>query len=122
PVADARMRAESLHAFPYWSVKLNKMMWSLYVREEITLPNKYAAPMEAESFSDLPDAYVEVCEYDPLRDEGLLLAEALEKDNVRVETHCVRRAFHSYDLLATSDLTKAMMNIRVDALNRAFDN
>lgn len=120
PVADARMRAESLHAFPYWSVKLNKMMWSLYIRDEIDLPNKYAAPMEAESFKGLPDAYVEVCEYDPLRDEGLLFSEALQRDDVPVETHCVRHAFHSFDLLASSHLTKAMMETRTDALNRAF--
>lgn len=76
--------------------------------------------MEAESFKGLPDAYVEVCEYDPLRDEGLLFSEALQRDDVNVETHCVRHAFHSYDLLASSHLTKAMMKTRADALNQAF--
>ncbi|SFC57473.1 Acetyl esterase/lipase [Alkalibacterium subtropicum] len=120
PVSDARMRAESLHTFPFWSVKLNKMMWSLYIRDEVDLPNKYASPMEAASFAGLPDAYVEVCEYDPLRDEGLLFSEALQKDGVKVETHCVLHAFHSFDLLASSDLTKMMMQTRTEALNRAF--
>lgn len=120
PVTDVRMRAGSLHAFPFWSVKLNKMMWSLYIRDEVTLPNKYASPMEADSFAGLPDAYVEVCEYDPLRDEGLLFSKALQKDGVPVETHCVRHAFHSYDLIASSDLTKTMLKTRVAALNRAF--
>lgn len=120
PVMDVRMRAESLHEFPYWSVKLNKMMWALYVRDEVTMPNEYASPMEAESFEGLPAAYVEVCEYDPLRDEGLLFAKALDRDGVNVETHCVRNAFHSFDLLATSDLTQAMVEVRAAALNRAF--
>lgn len=121
PVTDVRMRAHSLHDFPFWSVKLNKMMWSLYIRNDMTLPNEYASPMEAESFEGLPETYVEVCEYDPLRDEGLLFAEALRKANIQVESHCVRNAFHSFDLFATSDLTEAMMNVRVDALNRAFN-
>ncbi|WP_423189058.1 alpha/beta hydrolase [Alkalibacterium sp. f15] len=120
PVTDARMRSKSLHEFPYWSVKLNKMMWSLYIREELSLPNEYASPMEADSFSGLPTAYIEVCEYDPLRDEGLLLAKALERAEVKVQTHCVQNAFHSFDLFAASELTKKTMNTRVRALNQAF--
>lgn len=120
PVTDVRMRAHSLHAFNFWSVKLNKMMWSLYIREEMTLPNEYASPMEASTFEGLPDAYIEVCEYDPLRDEGLLLGKALEKAGVNVQTHCVRNAFHSFDLIASSELTKHMMDIRVSALSKAF--
>ncbi|OJF94180.1 alpha/beta hydrolase [Alkalibacterium sp. 20] len=122
PVTDARMRSNSLHEFPYWSVKLNKMMWSLYIRDEITLPNEYASPMEADSFTGLPDAYVEVCEYDPLRDEGLLLAKALKRAGVKVQTHCVRNAFHSFDLFAASELTKETMDTRVEVLNKAFYN
>lgn len=120
PVTDARMRSKSLHDFPYWSVKLNKMMWSLYIRDEFTLPNEYASPMEADSFSGLPEAYIEVCENDPLRDEGLLLAKALERAGVKVQTHCVRNAFHSFDLFAASELTKKTVNTRVEALKQAF--
>lgn len=120
PVTDVRMRAKSLHEFSFWSVKLNKMMWSLYIRDELTLPNEYASPMEAESFKGLPEAYVEACEYDPMRDEGLLFAKALDDAGVKVETHCIRHAFHSFDFFVSSDLTRSIMDIRVNALNRAF--
>ncbi|MFO8068821.1 MAG: alpha/beta hydrolase [Alkalibacterium sp.] len=120
PVTDVRMRSKSLHEFPYWSVKLNKMMWSLYIRDELALPNEYASPMEADSFSGLPSAYVEVCEYDPLRDEGLLFAKALERAGIKVQTHCVPNAFHSFDLFAASELTKKTMKTRVEVLNQAF--
>ena len=122
PVTDARMRADSLHEFPFWSVRLNKMMWSLYIRDALTLPQKYASPMEADSFSGLPDAYVEVCEYDPLRDEGLLFAESLRKSGVKVDVHGIRNAFHSFDLFASSHLTRNAVEKRVDVLKNAFQH
>ena len=123
PVTDARMETSSMQEFdktPLWNSKLNEMMWSLYVRKDSETNQKYASPMEAESFECLPDAYVEVNEYDPLRDEGLEYAEKLKEAGSEVETYVVEKGVHGYDTKTQSDLARKYVKKRITALNKAF--
>lgn len=123
PVTDARMDTPSMKEFdstPVWSSRLNEMMWSLYVQDKPELHWKYASPLEAESFDSLPPAYVEVCEFDPLRDEGLLYADALHQSDVAVDVAFVPKATHGYDIPFVGDLAQAFKYRRLAALKRAF--
>lgn len=123
PVTDARMESPSMKEFddtPFWSSRLNEMMWSLYVREDRLADQKYAAPLEAESFADLPDTYMEVCEYDPLRDEGLIYAQKIEAAGSKVERHIIKGVTHGYDMALKSELALSSIDKRVHALINAF--
>lgn len=124
PVTDARMTTPSMQEFdstPVWSSRLNKMMWSLYVQDEPQLHRKYAAPLEEKHFDSLPPAYVEVCEFDPLRDEGLLYADALHQSDITVDVAFVPKALHGYDMAVKSDRSTAFKQRRLAALRRGFD-
>ncbi|MGA0095761.1 MAG: alpha/beta hydrolase fold domain-containing protein, partial [Burkholderiaceae bacterium] len=57
------------------------------------------APLHRAGFAGLPPAWVEGAEFDPLRDEGRLYAEALQGAGVPVELHDVAGAIHGYDLV-----------------------
>lgn len=83
---------------------------------------EYAAPMLASDFSDLPPAYVEVEEFDCLRDEGILYAQALRAAGVEVHLEDVHGTFHGFDFFTNRESSQTMVQKRVQALRKAFCN
>ncbi|MFT4882957.1 MAG: acetyl esterase [Natronomonas sp.] len=55
-----------------------------YVQSPVHNRNEYLAPLLADDLSGLPSATVVTAGFDPLRDEGIAYAEALEDDGVDV--------------------------------------
>ncbi len=130
PTTDRRLETESCRAFqdtPVWSTPLSKIMWEHYLgtSDEATIQSMeglaYASPLEAASLEGLPDAYVEVCEFDCLRDEGLAYAETLERTGAQVEVHQIDGAPHGADLAGPSGpIMREVAKWRLDALARAL--
>ena len=58
--------------------------------------NPYASPLCASDFSNLPPAFVQVAEFDPLRDEGLQYAEAMRDAGVAVRSLCYEGFIHGF--------------------------
>jgi len=81
---------------------------------------EYASPMEAASFDNLPNAYVEIAEFDCLRDEGIHYAEALQKSGIQVELYHTKGTIHGYDVAVTSEIVKQSVERRIEALQIAF--
>ncbi len=128
PVTDHESKTESVRRFldtPGWTGGSNVNMWKLYLRETeyarsggtVPLP-PYAAPLHRASFSGLPPAFVEVAEFDPLRDEGIAYARALEDAGVPVELHVVEGGIHGYDLVPESPLAAKVLERRIEAIRR----
>jgi len=130
PVTDHETKTQSALAFddtPFWRTASNRNMWKVYLRgsdfakgggREPVPP--YAAPLHRESFAGLPPARVEVAEFDPLRDEGRLYAEALADAGVPVELHEVKGAIHGYDLVESSPTAEVVFEERMKAIQRFF--
>jgi acetyl esterase/lipase len=132
PVTDHETKTESALGFddtPFWKTASNQNMWKVYLRgskhresgSSSPVP-PYAAPLHRERFDGLPPARVEVAEFDPLRDEGRLYAEALEKAGVRVELHETAGAIHGYDLIADSPTAEAVFEQRMAAIQDFLGN
>lgn len=116
PVTDRRMQSDSNRRFtdtPMWNSKLSVKMWKGYVQDD-TLPNlQYASPAEAESFANLPPAYIETAEFDCLHDEGVAYAEALGKAAVPVELNETKATMHGFDIVEKASLTRAAVDARI---------
>lgn len=123
PVTDSRMETVSMQKYtdsPMWNARLNRKMWALYLRDGDHGMSQYAAPMQAEDFSNLPPAYVEVEEFDCLHDEGITYARALEAAGGAVQLEDVMGTFHGFDFFEGKRISKDMVKKRANALRRAF--
>ncbi len=67
-----------------------RYFWGHYLADEKDRTHPHAAPLHAASFAALPATYIMIAEYDPLRDEGELLAAKLKAAGV--DTTLIRYA------------------------------
>ena len=123
PVTDARQTSASMREFtdtPVWNAGLTRRMWELYLRDGDQGMRAWASPLEAASLAGLPDSYVEVAEFDCLRDEGIQYAEALGQAGCRVELNRTSGTVHGFEVAWKSRLTTDSITRRVAALRQAF--
>jgi acetyl esterase len=74
--------------------------WSHYIADPERRNHPEASPLRAGHLSGLPPAIVVTAEYDPLRDDGLAYAEALEAAGVPVQHHHYDDMVHAFFTLA----------------------
>jgi acetyl esterase/lipase len=128
PVTDHETKSDSARAFtdtPMWRTASNRNMWKVYLRGTeygrtggASPVPRYAAPLHREDFAGLPSARVEVAQFDPLRDEGLAYARALQAAGVPVELREVRGGIHGYDLVEGSPTARLVLGERMDSIRR----
>ena len=123
PVTDRRMNSKSMKEFkdtPFWDSQYNEKMWEIYLKNGHKGMLQYTSPMEAESFRNVPDGYVEVAEFDPLRDEGKEYAESLIKGGSKVYLNETKGTIHGYDTVIDSTITQNNINKRIEILREVF--
>lgn len=123
PVTDARQITKSIKEYtdtPIWNSKLNEKMWKLYLSDGVHTNREYASPMEATTLENLPDSYIEVSEFDCLRDEGINFAEALQKNGVHVELYKTIGTVHGFDIAEKSEIVHQSVALRITALKKVF--
>lgn len=123
PVTDARQNTESMKNFvdtPLWNAKQNQKMWQMYLKDGVDTKREYFSPIEAPSFMGLPDAYIEVAEFDCLRDEGINYAESLQKGGASVELNKTIGTIHGFEIIEGSELTRQSTQRRIAALQKGF--
>ena len=67
-----------------------------YLRNREDAKDWRASPQLAESHAGLPPAFVMTAGFDPLRDEGLMYADALTKAGVSAQYICFERQIHGF--------------------------
>ncbi len=123
PVTDCSMSTHSANEYvdtPIWNAIANRKMWQLYLRDTEEPISPYASPIHAETLRNLPSAYIETAEFDPLHDEGENYAARLQSDGVDVILNNTRGTVHGYDLLKENDILKESLAQRTQALKKAF--
>ncbi|ANS68539.1 lipase/esterase [Streptomyces lincolnensis] len=79
-----------------------------------------AAPARAEDLAGLPPAYVSVCEFDPLRDEGLDYAHRLVRAGVPTELHLFPGTFHASAAVQDAEVSRRMIGEAIGAMRRGL--
>ena len=123
PFTDRRMESQSMKEFtdtPMCNSTVGKKFNQLYMPFETHKNIEYFSPMEANSLTQLPPAYVETAEYDCLRDDGIAYAHALRDAGIDVELYETKGTMHGYDIAIDSQLIKECMQKRIRFLNKVF--
>ncbi|MEV0621360.1 alpha/beta hydrolase [Nonomuraea sp. NPDC050404] len=123
PVTDDRLQTPSMRQFtdtPMWNQPSAVLSWRYYLGENNGEVSPYAAPIRAEDLSGLPPAYVSVCEFDPLRDEGIAYAQRLVEAGVPTELHLYPGAFHGASVFSDTGVAGRINADMVDALRRGL--
>lgn len=131
PATDCNQNTASMKEFidtPVWNTPMNNYMWEIYLRDGLKdirngkanmLP--YASPMATTNFENLPPAYIELTEFDPVRDEGKAYGELLKAHGVNVTLYQSVGTVHGYDAVKNSKITKENIQRRIEALKAAFN-
>jgi acetyl esterase/lipase len=126
PELDDRLDTVSARAFvdtPMLDRPNLLLSWRHYLGEGIERGGDgvpaLASPARAEDLSGLPPAFVGVCEFDPLRDEGLAFAQRLIQAGVTTELAHYPGTFHA-SIGIDSAVSERMLADQVDVLRRGL--
>ena len=121
PELDDRLETLSMTKFvdtPLWHRPNAILSWKMYLGGQPA--DQYAAPARAEDLAGLPPAYVSVCEFDPLRDEGLTYAHRLIQAGVATELHHFPGTFHGSGMVRAAAVSQRMHAESLDAIRRGL--
>lgn len=122
PVADYECNTSSARAFDdtlQWNSRSNANMWKMYLQDCDCVAPAYASPIHGD-LHDLPPAYVETAEFDPLHDEGINYAHALLDQGCEVQIKETLGTVHGFDHVKDSVITRAAVDARIGFLKRIF--
>lgn len=124
PALDAECRTESARTFvetPLFNAETVKNMWDLYLQCEKRAWPPYASPAHREKLDDLPTTYIETAEFDPLRDEGIAYAKALQEAGVKTDLRETKGTIHGYDMAEPKlNITRSSINARLAFIKNIF--
>lgn len=123
PWLDGRNVSESSRKYtdtPMWNSSLSKSVTPFTDPNPEKVPIELKSPVEAQTFSGLPKAYIEVAEFDPLHDDGVYYAEKLENEGIEVELHETKGTMHGFDTKVSAPTTQKMLKNRVSYMKKMF--
>jgi acetyl esterase/lipase len=98
---------------------LMKWFWDHYADPAVRADPR-VSPLRAADLSALPPALVVTCEFDPLRDEGIAYAKALEADGVPVRLITARGHTHTSPTMVGVVLSGASIRAEMAGALRQF--
>lgn len=99
PMTDGRLRTESFELYgdsPTLNSKQMQFYISTYQREPKDILSPLFSPLLAEDQSRLPETLIITAEYDPLKDDGKLYAEALNNAGTKAACLELKGAVHGF--------------------------
>ncbi len=123
PWLDDRNVSESYHKYtdtPMWNSSLSKKVGPIINPDPSATPLAYRSPVEAGNFADLPNAYIETAEFDPLHDDGKYYADLLMSAGISVELRETKGTMHRFDTKVNAPTTRQMIKTRIEYMRKMF--
>jgi len=100
---------------------LMQWFWDHYADRE-DRENPTASPLKATTLANLPPAAIFVCEFDPLRDEGIAYADALKSAGNEVQLEVCRGHIHTSPLAVNVIISSAPLRAEMATALKRFAN
>jgi acetyl esterase len=124
PVTDLRTDTPSyVENASGYGLSAESMRWYIeqYVRTAADITDPRASPLLATSLEGLPPAFIAICEYDPLRDEGKQYAHRLRDAGVDAKLKRYDGAIHGiFQMSRFTEIGARMLDDCVGALRAAI--
>lgn len=111
---------QSLADAPMQTKNAAKWMWKHYLPHHMDQRPAYAVPLLEENFNQLPEATLVVCACDPLKDEGKMYAEKLQRAGVSTELIEIQGAVHAFDFFESA-LSEAFYDRLLNVLKKTVN-
>lgn len=124
PVTDGNQTTTSARTFlktPGWNSHMNQQMWTMYLKDYKKADWPYISPIDHPDHTYLPTTYIEVEQWDCLRDEGINYALKLMASGVWVQLNKVKGSFHGFDMYLDNPYVKRIINKRMQFLKKTFE-
>lgn len=121
PFLDARNDSASARKYtdtPMWNSTLTGRIAPMTRADRDRPDYVYYSPLEAPSLADLPPAYIETAELDPLHDDGISYAARLSALGIEVTLNETHGTMHGFDIVQSSKITRAALERRIEFLRR----
>ena len=123
PWLDGRNESESCRKYtdtPMWNSRLSKKVGPIIDPEPDAIPLAYRSPVEADSHAGLPQAYIEVAEFDCLHDDGVRYAKLLRDNGITVEFIEAKGTMHGFDTVFKAPTSMKMLKKRTEYIRQMF--
>lgn len=104
---------------PIWNSKMTKKIIEIYMDDKTAVE---ASLLNEERYDSLPDAYIEVEEFDCLHDEGIEYAKKLMKGGSKVQLIDAKGTFHGFDSNLKKETAKFYIQKRGETLKNVFNS
>ncbi len=124
PWLDGRNVSDSYRRYtdtPMWNSTLSRKVTPIINPNPEAIPLAYRSPVEADSHTGLPPAYIEVAEFDCLHDDGVLYASLLRDEGIEVEFHEPKGTMHGFDTVFNAPTSRRMLAARTAYIRKMFD-
>jgi Esterase/lipase len=99
PITDCRLRTNSVETY-YDSPTLTERQLQFYIksyqREPKDILSPYFSPLLAQDLSRMPDSVIITAQFDPLKDDGALYAEALNEAGSKSKNFEIPNSVHGF--------------------------
>ena len=123
PVTDNSQHYASIEQYKraeVWNSNCNQAMWKIYC--DTASIDEFTIPMQIDNMKHFNPTYIEVCEMDILKDQGIAFYNKCSACNEKITLSRIPGAYHAFDSDTNNPFVKTILLNRSQWLEQNFNN